>query len=184
MYQLPHPSILLDQPLKKETFKILVKKKIVSYWEMQLRQEASSSSSLCFFKPEFMSICKQHPLWYSAGSSPSKVSMALVQATMLSGRYRTQSLLSHWHKNINGCCLLAPECRNTLEDIAHILQICPGLLSERNKLLNFTRKVCSNQPDAISNSVIQNILYLFSFFLTVPSYQKLFLSWNLLVRTL
>ena len=81
--------------------------------------------------------------------------MALVQATMLSGRYRTQSLLSHWHKNINGCCLLAPECRNTLEDIDHILQICPGLLSERNKLLNFTRKVCSNQPDAISNVILE-----------------------------
>ena len=155
MYGLPHPLFFLDEPMKKESFKTLVKKRIISYWENQLRLEASTSPSLSFFKPEFMSLCKPHPLLSSPGSSPSKVSMAIVQATMLSGRYRTQSLLRHWRHNVSGNCLMAPECQYVSEDIVHILQQCPGLFSARNKLLDFTSKFCSSLPTDISKLILE-----------------------------
>ena len=104
MYDLPHPLTLLKYPMKKVEFKSLIKKKIVSYWETILRDEANKMSSLTFFHPQYMSLSRPHPLLSSAGSSPSKVSMASVQALMLSGRYRTQSLMRHWHKYAKRNC--------------------------------------------------------------------------------
>ena len=54
MYELPHPLIILQDPMDKETFKKLVKKKLVSYWEMQLRSEAGNLPSLSFFQPAYV----------------------------------------------------------------------------------------------------------------------------------
>ena len=51
MYQLPHPSELFSQPLTKDSFKIMVKKHVVSYWEYVLRHEAFQLKSLSLFRP-------------------------------------------------------------------------------------------------------------------------------------
>ena len=95
LYNLPHPQELLSSPLTKHGFKLLVKKKVISYWETILRAEAQPKPSLEFFKPSFMSLTSSHPMFTTAGSSPAKVAMALVQSVMLSGRYRTEGLCSH-----------------------------------------------------------------------------------------
>ena len=155
MYDLPHPSMILQHPMEKENFKNFVKKKIISYWERKLRSESATLSSLSFFQPAFMSISKPHPLWWTAGPSPSKVSMANIQAVMLSGRYRTQSLIKHWNKNIKGNCLLSPQCHNTCEDIPHILQHCPALSSARERLLDFTVKYCSDLPALLKELILR-----------------------------
>ena len=81
-----------------------------NYWEKVLWAEASPLDSLEYFHPSFMSLHKPHPIWSTAGSSPSKVAMATIQAQMLSGRYRTQLLCSHWTPGSNKCCQLSPSC--------------------------------------------------------------------------
>ena len=70
-YTLSHPLDLLQNPLPKSAFKILVKKKVVDYWETVLRQEVDPRKSLSYFKPCYMSITTSHPLFKTAGSSPS-----------------------------------------------------------------------------------------------------------------
>ena len=155
MYSLPYPLDLLVSPMKKEVFKNLVKKKIMSYWEVRLRSEASELSSLSFFNPSRMSISRPHPLFRTAGSSPSKVSMASIQAIMLSGRYRTESLLSHWTRNSEGFCKLSMECSGVKEDIRHILHYCPALSNVRANLIDFTRKYCSNLDPTISSILLE-----------------------------
>ena len=88
-----------------------------------------------------MTLCRPHPIWSTAGSSPAKISMATVQALMLSGRYRTQLLCSHWsHDNKVGFCLLSPECGT--ENIEHILEFCNALHETREKLKDYTFKYC------------------------------------------
>ena len=104
-YQIRKLCLLQSSPTKT-IFKTFVKKKVLCYWEVHLRAEAAELSSLGFFHPEYMSLNKPHPIWSSAWSSPSEVSMALVQATMLSGRYRTEALASHWSPTSTGCCVL------------------------------------------------------------------------------
>ena len=102
-----------------------------------------------------MSLSRPHPLLSSAGSSPSKVSMASVQALMLSGRYRTQSLMRHWHKYAKSNCLLSSQCLLEDENIPHVLQLCPALNTTRDKLLNFTQNYCSNLPDIMSKLILK-----------------------------
>ena len=142
LYKLPHPIQLLKNQLSKENYKKLVKSHVVDHWEELLRAEAALLSSLTFFLPNFMSLTKPHPLWSTAESSPSKISMATVQARMISGRYRTEMLCSNWSKNTSGCCLLSTECKLIPEDIPHILANCAALQETRHSLKKFTTVKC------------------------------------------
>ena len=146
MYALPHPLFLLNNRLSKFKFKKLIKKHVINYWEQILRAEANPLPSLSYFKSNFMSLTKIHPMWTTAGCSPSKVAMATVQAQMLSGRYRTEYLCRHWSKNKIGVCLISDSCKNTVEDLPHILLLCPALQPTREKLVNFTIAYCERVP--------------------------------------
>ena len=154
LYALPHPLDLLTSPPTKPVFKTMVKKRVIDYWESVLRSEAAALPSLVIFKPAFMSLTTPHPLWTTAGSSPANVLMATVQAVMVSGRYRTEALCSHWSKNKKGVCLLSDGCSNMLEDLTHILQICPALSRFRQNLAQFTQEY----SDKLENQDIQTIL--------------------------
>jgi hypothetical protein len=145
-YLLPHPLELLKSPIPKEAYKKLIKKHVLNYWEQVLRSEAAILDSFVFFKPIFMSLTTPHPLWTTAGSSPSKVAMATVQAQMISGRYRTELLCSNWSKNKTGICLLSSSCSSNVEDLSHILSSCTALQPTREKLLRFTIDYCTEAP--------------------------------------
>ena len=78
------------------------------------------------------------------GSSPEKVSMATIQAQMLSGWYRTQRLCSLWSLHTSEFCLLSPSCSNSPEDIEHILNHCEALQPVRAKLQRFAMHYANN----------------------------------------
>ena len=102
----------------------------------------------------YMSLTTPHPIWTTAGSSPANVAMATVQAVMVSGRYRTEALCSHWSQNRKGMCLLSKDCNDVLEDLTHILQICPGLSRFRQNLNKFTQEY----SEKLENPDIQVVL--------------------------
>ena len=133
-YKLPHPLKLMDNPPSKDDYKKIVKSHVLSYWENQLRGEASVLSSLAFFKPNFMSLTKPHPLWTTTNGNPHEVSKAVQQARFLSGRYRTNSLIKHWNPGCKGLCS-APDCENVSETIAHILLECQAYTKQRQQLI-------------------------------------------------
>ena len=147
LYGLPHPLFFLQYSGTKYSFKSLVKKHIINYWEKNLRQEAENLDSLLYFQPNFMSLSSPHLLWSTAGSSPYQVSMATVQAIMISGRYRTELLVSNWAPDNNGSCQ-APSCIGAghLEDLQHILAGCGSLAKTRETLQSFTRNYCQHLP--------------------------------------
>ena len=132
-YQLPHPIIILDSPPSRDAFKKLIKSRVVDYWERKLRGEASLLPSLVYFKPEFMSLSKPHPIWTTAGSNPYKVSKAIQQARFLSGRYRSKYLSRHWTNSKEGYCL-SPTCSNELENVEHILIHCGAYTECKRRL--------------------------------------------------
>ena len=104
----------------------------MSYWEKTLRSEASRFPSLSLFKSEFMSLSSPHPIWSTTGSNPYEVSKAIQQARLLSGRYRTESLCSHWSKNKHGWCQ-GTSCTHQVENLEHILLVCPSYAPIREK---------------------------------------------------
>ena len=88
-----------------------------------------------------MSLKSPHPIFLTAGPFPYKVSMATVQAVMLSGRYPCDSLLRHWSTKISGKCVISSSCNDNgiADDLQHILQDCPALQATRVKLSDFTK---------------------------------------------
>ena len=100
-----------------------------------------------YFHPEYMSLTSPHPIWTTTGPLPYHVAMSTVQATMISGRYRTELLCSKWSSNSSGFCQ-TPSCRglNLPEDLHHILAKCSFLQPTRKRLLNFTSKFCQQYP--------------------------------------
>ena len=156
LYGLPHPSLLLEDPIGKYKYKKLVKSKVIDYWECVLRQKKENLKSLTFFHPHFMSLTLSHPIFTSSGHSPLKVAMARVQALMLSGRYRFGALVRHWTRNYDGTCCLSPQCRNNgiLEDIHHVLQFCPALEWVRTKMMNFTLTCSLHLPNEVKEFLL------------------------------
>ena len=154
-YNLPDALCQLESPLPKTNFKKLVKKNVVNHWEQLLRAEASEPrySSIAFFNPTYMSLTAPHPLWTTCGSSPTKIAMATIQAVMISGRYKSESLCRNWSKNKEGFCLLSPSCDQTVEDISHILSTCNGLSTQRSKLISFTASYAATVP-AITDLIL------------------------------
>ena len=86
LYQLPHPLTILNNPPTKDSFKKLVKAKILDYWEKKLRAEAALLPSLNYFYPQFMSLCHPHKLWTTAGNNHFQVTKARVQLLFLSNQ--------------------------------------------------------------------------------------------------
>ena len=147
MYQLPHPLEILSSPLLKDTYQKQMKKQVLSFWEIKLRQDSSTLSSLKHFKPQFMSLSKPHPLLVTAGASPYEVCKASIQVLFLSGRYRTEKLCRHWSKNPSGFCL-SPSCegKGAVEDIPHIFLQCDSLSHVRQRLVVFTLTYAQHVP--------------------------------------
>ena len=137
-YGLPHPLILLENPPSKYSFKKLVSSKVMDFWERKLRLSSIPLKSLRYFHPNFMSLKNPHPLWTSCGDNSFEISKAIIQAKLLSGRYRTDSLLSHFEESANPQCALC-KCQVT-GSIEHLLVLCDNLVQCREKQFEFLEK--------------------------------------------
>ena len=132
-YGLPDPLNTLQSPPTRQSYKTLVRQKILDWWQKKLRAEAAPMKSLHLFNANFMSLARTHPIWTSAGSSPFEVEKAKVQARMLSGRYRTCWLRRHWSGDASGFCQI-PGCSETPGTLLHIATgQCPSLAHARRK---------------------------------------------------
>ena len=154
-YNLPHPLLLLADPISKPKFKTLIKTQVVDFWQTLFRRRTTELSSLKYFKPQFMSLLKPHPLLTTAGHSYD-INKMIVQLRMLSGRYRVGSLLKHFATTNTGNCEL---CGLELEDINHLLlPRCPLLFERRQLLLEYSETifsqstVCTELFNTIMNS--------------------------------
>ena len=144
-YNLPHPITLLTHPPTKEQFKSLIKSKITDFWQTELRMHAAALKSLRYFKPEFMSLLRPHPMWSVATDSYS-VNKAVTVGRMISGRYRCGSLMRHFSADNTGLCEL---CSSEVETLEHILvPKCSFLLEKRKALLTYSRNIVRDNQTA------------------------------------
>ena len=132
-YQLPHPLDLLDSPLPRKYFKKLAKLRVTEYWQHLFAEECVSRTSLRYFDPHKCSLLSPHPVWTSAGSNSYECNKSTILARMISGRYRTEMLCSHWSSNKLGFCE-AETCVETEGDLEHLLVTCPALKPDRDRI--------------------------------------------------
>ena len=133
MYGLDHPLHLLEQPPSKAAFKTLVKKRVTEYWEGLLREEAANLPSLQYFVAQCGSLTSPHPIWTSSGSNSFECRKSEILAKMVSGRFRSEYLCRHWSDNRLGFCE-ADTCVGVVGDLEHLLEHCPALAAERERL--------------------------------------------------
>ena len=150
-YSLPHPITFLDNPQTKSSFKNTVKSKVLDYWELELRSQASPTHlpSLKYFLPSYMSLNTTHPLFTTCAGSRYEISKAVLQARYLSGRGRVESLTKHWEPgNAEGHCLLCLALNPTLGTIEHMLLPggCPALVDARLCMLSFMQSYMVPRP--------------------------------------
>ena len=175
-YSLPHPLTILRSPPSRNEFKKLVKSRVIDYWEKHLRADASLLPSLVYFHPQYMSLSQPHPLWWTAGANPYEVAKAVVQARMVSGRYRTRQLTSKWGDGQSSFCPL-PECDSQTENLEHVLIHCPSYSEVRSSIV---LKWKANHNTAVAHFIsyvlTQPHVYLMQFLLdatSLPDTQRL-----------
>ena len=96
-----------------------------------------------YFKPEYYSLVKPHPILTSCGSNPFETNKSVVQCRLLSGRYRSDWLARHWSKvNKDGHCSLCLAARG---DITHMLSSCTRLSDKRTDIFTFSKVTQDNQ---------------------------------------
>ena len=135
-YHLPHPLTLLKEPPNKDIWKNICKAHVTDFWQNKLREQSKQLKSLEFFKPQFMSLCKPHPMWSFATTS-YKVNKCVTVSRMLSGRFHCGNLLRHMYPSVSGVCEL---CGKECEDLLHIvLPRCPFLKARAENLLEYAR---------------------------------------------
>ena len=128
---------MLQNPLSKESFKKLIKSKIIDYWEINLRAEAAPKPSLLFFKPHFMSLSSPHPMFTTCSTNPFETNKSTCQAALVSGRFKTDLLSRHWIKdNPDGFCVLCPGLMIP-GSLDHFMISCSTLMPVRITILNY-----------------------------------------------
>ena len=138
-----YPILLLADPPTKQKFKNLVKLNVLDFWQFKLRADAAQLSSLVYFKPECMTLSKPHLIWTTCGNNSFELNKACIQVKYLSGRFRTDRLLSHFSKENSPFCQLHPH--NPVEgDLLHHLVLCPSLSARRALLFDYWDRISSS----------------------------------------
>ena len=147
-YNLPHPLLLLADPPSKQNFSSLVRLNVLDFWQVKLRADARKLelSSLKYFRPQYMSLSTPHLLWTTCGSSSYELNKACIQAKYLSGRFRTEKLLSHFKTGNSEFCQLHPETE-TVGDLHHHLLDCPSLATSRARIFVYWDKISLTSPE-------------------------------------
>ena len=75
---------------------------------------------------------------------------------MLSGRYRSDSLLSNFHPSNSPKCQLACDSPDSLGDLPHLLLHCSSLAYRRTVLFDYWKSLAAKNPECSSlvNSMI------------------------------
>ena len=90
-----------------------------------------------------MSLLKPHPIWTTCGANSYETNKACIQAKYLSGRFRTDKLLSHFSSKNSLHCQLHPE-QPVVGDLEHHLVLCPALQERRALLFDYWDSLTSS----------------------------------------
>ena len=101
-----------------------------------------------------MSLSKPHLLWTTCGDNTYELNKACVQAKYLSGRFRTEKLLSHFGSGNSPFCQLHPESF-TIGDFPHHLVHCCSFSSRQVLLFNYWDFISSSSPPC--QAILQRI---------------------------
>ena len=103
-----------------------------------------------------MSLLTPHPLWTTCGSNSFEVSKAIIQAKLLSVRYRTDSLLQHFGVlDTLKCSLCHEDCDGSLE---HLLVQCQSLSHYYETQMNMIQNLSPISRKTVENAKSESVV--------------------------
>ena len=146
-YNLHDPLLILSHPPTKGTWRSIVRRAVVTFWDNKLKTEASTLPSISHLRLSHMPPAIISPLITSCHGNPHEVRKATIQLRMLSGRYRTDWLRRHWSGESSGFCRV-PGCSGispgTLSHLA--TGDCTGLALATKDASTHWSNFLANQP--------------------------------------
>ena len=133
-YQLPSPHFLLQHPPKQQTWKKIVKKYVLRFWENSLIEEATTKSSLAFLNTKALTISKLHHSIATVQPDTRDIPRCRIKLRMLTGTYVLQYNRHKFNQHeVNPTC---PLCEDGIEDQTHFIGTCKTLERDRKKMLH------------------------------------------------
>ena len=145
-YSLPCPLLMLQggQAWPKEEWKCLVKTRITSWYEKELRLQAIPNSKMNFLNVQLTGLSGQpHPALHNIRTTQDSKKLRL-HLKFLCG-----DLLTGWRKsrNLPGTDPTCSLCTSAVETIEHIIAVCPALSEVRQRIYpELVNTVASVQP--------------------------------------
>ena len=119
-------------PWPKQAWKIYIKNTITEQNREYLLSSAADKSSLKWMIMEDHNLNKVHPIWQLAGCNSTFLQSAHTRVKMLTGRYKTQSVLKKYQLQDSSLCHL---CGLEEEDTLHMITGCSKTAHLRNNVL-------------------------------------------------
>ena len=103
-----------------------------------------------------MSLLKPHPIFTSCSSNVFETNKSVCQASLLSGRFKTDYLSRHWNKdNPHGFCTLCPGM-SYFDTLEHFLISCDTLQDKRNTVIAYWLKT-AQEDDQLRNLLVTKL---------------------------
>ena len=136
-YGISTTELLLNK-IKKSTAKNI----LLDYWLCQLKQDASTKSSLLHLCLASCALSKCHSMWQNLECNQSEVKKAMTKAKLLVGAYTLQCNKAIFNQyDVNPTC---PLCSSGEEDRTHLILHCEAMKDIRSKHM---RIIASIVPD-------------------------------------
>ena len=124
-FQLPSIYILLENPPKKDTWKLTVKKAVQKFYLNQLKGDLETQSSVKYINLETVNFYGTHNLWNTVGPSSRDVTRAMLKCKLLFGVYNLEGKRARFKNcSTKGYC---PLCNSTIETRDHFVAGCQSL---------------------------------------------------------
>ena len=132
-YDLPSPSVLLEQPISKSKWKSMIDKAIHAEVEGTWREDIQLKRLLKYINPNKVKVGQCHPVWDTVRDNVYDSRRAQTKCRLLTGTYTLQSNKAVLNQHaVDPTCKL---CRGTPETRQHFLVECQALRKEREKYL-------------------------------------------------
>ena len=153
-YELPSPAIMLYNPPPKGPWRSLVQTQVREHWCKEIKQQASTMSTLHFLNTHSYHVGSCHCIWAGTIADPLAVYRASVHMKILMQRYPINT--SHTSKSRTSTC---PCCHNGEETLAHFLIQCRMLRSARIPHLQTIVSILNSEKIVpTSDNLVQAIL--------------------------
>jgi hypothetical protein len=143
-YDLPTAYQVSSNPPTKQHWKRTVKSAVYGTWDKDLREEASSKSTMQYLDLDHCRIGRLHPVWKEL-SSPLDIQKATVKAQLLVKRYPLATSPTSGARRL----MICPLCGEEDETTEHFVLTCQTLRDVRTPYLLHILETCRSRSISV-----------------------------------